>query len=603
MILVGDNYLPPIVGPCEGRNACPLVVRVDREPPVRILKILRGIFGKDAGQTQISANSLIFISVQGALQYMDAGAYLASTFRLMDELDRHLKQTFGVGAGKGGRWEIYPFLFPFEYSGDRFGEEASKVHLFFQTLRNRTRVLGEPYGVCLGVHEAFESAMETGRKDLCSPNELVGGAPVSRYGVQGDFFAITTERTPSFLGIEPVQGHDDLLVNVDSQRTPSQVPRIVEVKVQVNFWDNFFDIIKDKLIFRGIGQANANSDRPRRPSRNSIALGTLRSGGLTEEEREWASQEAGAYCRPTPATRFTPSVICVGNSQFKTLAFDLTTSLKGKVKSVRHVHPGSCPVTISNADLIAHRVNELQFAPEETLILISVISNSMVLNEGENKVNHDQTHLFSDAQPASFSRFEQFIDVDVAVVRKLTAMGYGCVVFGPFPRYFYSCCPRSDHMRADFDHLDLVTKIRDFNSYCGRVLTHEWPQEEEGRFLGHIHAERIFGANTWKSDLISSDRVHLSNKARMTLTEAVTQIVLEVSEGSDLAEWTEAIPIDNFPGGFESWCDEYRKIHATRIPPIVIPPLPRGPSTPTFSLPVKRKNPGSGWGFNKRGKK
>ena len=603
MILIGDNYLPPIVGCCEGRNTCPLVVRVDREPPVRVLQILRDIFGRGAGQTQISRNSLIFVSVQGALHYMDAGAYLASIFRLMDELDRHLRQVIGVGAGKGGRWEIHPFIFPYEFSGDRFGEEASKVHLFLQTLRNRMRVLGEPFGACLRVHEAFESAMETGKKDFCSPDELVGGAPVSRYGIQGDFFAKTTEHTPSFLGIDPVRGHDDLLVNVESQRTTSQGSRIVAVKIQVEFWDKFFDLIKDKLIFGDEGQANANSNKPRRPSRNSIALGALRSGGLTEEERVWVSEEAGPYCRPTRSTKFTPSVICVGNSQFKHLAADLTASLKGKVKSVKHVHPGSSPVTNSSADIIAHRVNELQLAPEETLILISVISNSMVLNEAENKVNHDTTHLFADAEPASFSRFEQYIDVDVAVVKKLTAMGYGCVVFGPFPRYFYSCCPRPNHMRADFDHLDLVTKIREFNSYCGRVLTHEWPEEGEGRFMGHIHAERIFGPQTWTSDLISFDRVHLSNKARTTLTEAVTQLVLDVSEGSDLAEWTEAIPVDNFEGGFEAWCIEYREIHANRIPPIVIPPLPRGQPIPPPSLPVKRKNPGSGWGYNKRGKK
>ena len=98
-----DNFGSPAVGGHD--EACPLVIRVDNETPDRVLRLVKDIFGKNKGQTNVSGGCRIFISLQTFLAEVGFETYLHSMIDLMSGIFFHFGGKSLTQAGKTTKGE------------------------------------------------------------------------------------------------------------------------------------------------------------------------------------------------------------------------------------------------------------------------------------------------------------------------------------------------------------------------------------------------------------------------------------------------------------------------------------------------------------------
>ena len=569
VIIITDNFCSPTVG---GRgDHCPLVIRVDCEPPSKVLELIRTLFGKGKGQTQVNRDSTIFLCLQSWLKVEGAENYIHSMEKLEDGVLDHFSAYASVsskrrhdGSNKGP--QTAQFLVPYIGQDVEFSEAMAKVDHYLSTLHSL--VSSKNYNsrppTFLKANYAYGEMMSDGKILGTVKVGKLGGFPIRRHGIVDLFYVGSRVDLPCRAGL--LDGCELGGVAEDAE-------------LEFKFWNKFFDHVSDSEI--------------KRPSTKNIAFGSLRSGKWNEESFDRLAAESGLASDSAGSDDNDQGhIVLVGYSEAKKLAASMT-GYKA-FQSVHSVWAGKMPLSESTMIRVEQEVEDLQLPKDNTVVCLLAMGNDLIRSRyGE--VSYSGGHHLERSDIASHEQVDYSVRIHEKIGSKLSSLGYKVVIMGPFPRYFARCCDNPQHFSANFDPLVLNEMIRDVNTFLCRTVN--CAGQGEARSVVAVHAERIFSDQIWRTDFaVDRDMVHLKTGAHTHLGRSIEMLAKELLSEKNVDHWFDQNQIHD-GADFGNWLSGYRNLNEGKLPTVTLPIV-----TSRQSVPAPRHQ-GQGQQSNRNPKK
>ena len=538
LIVIGDNFCPPAIGG-EG-DSCPLVIRVDKEPPTKVFELFKELIGNAKDKTKISPNSTILVNLQAFLGQVGVDVYISMVEKLMDKISDYLQSQFPANDQGGSVFSRAPkvlhYLVPYEYVSDEFDTAMSYLNFYVSSLEAKLAAEIPGYAGYKGASNAFREMMTSLNSRYMSDSKILGGWVLDRYGIEETFLVGSQGKIEFFQGIG--KG------NCDKVRQLNPI-------AEYTFWTSFFE---------KLSKTNLSL-----PKNESIALGILRGGNLNPTESEFLKKEAGiSDIIEGDSTKL--NIILCGHSEMKRLASKMR-QLNAGCDTINYVSGGACPTSSNTYYGIINKIKEISTCTSETIVYISCIGNNLIRNKwGE--ISFSQGHHLNRSDMINPDQLSEVIKNILLLTEKLTDAGYKVIVLGPTPRYFSRCCDNFNHFSPDFNPSKLNEMIRDLNTYLGRYL--RFKLLDNDNYVGFVHPEVVFSHDIWKAgSVIDQDNVHLKPQQGEKFARFLFKVAATYVRDERISDYVVMASLGK-EEDFAEWLRHYRGVNSINLPEVKV---------------------------------